>query len=30
VLMPEEADVESDAALLLVDDRPVDREPTPL
>jgi hypothetical protein len=30
VLMPEEAEVESDVALLLVDDSPVDREPTPL
>jgi hypothetical protein len=27
---PDDADVESDEALLLVDDRPVESEPTPL
>jgi hypothetical protein len=29
-LMPADADVESDVALLLVDDSPVESEPTPL
>jgi hypothetical protein len=30
VLIPLDADVDSDVALLLVDDSPVDSEPTPL
>jgi hypothetical protein len=30
VLMPDDAEVESEPTLLLVDDSPVDSEPTPL
>jgi hypothetical protein len=30
VLMPEEADVDSDVTLLLVEERPVESDPTPL